>query len=306
MDSSPRSTNLSPIYTINVLHADSYKEMSRITSSMDLVVADQDHLMLAQVLRPDRDHVHKVLHRSKSKSKSLSELISSYFDNSEKTTRFCLSLRRCIAEAWRLYRPIQNLIDQLPQSHCDLVFQEFGKFDKEHNPFPGPDSPTLDQIRDLFGVLNRQLERRLSKSSSRIRFVRPPTVCCSGAAITAYTLAKFTRRELAYEAQIKVASRNTYILKTDLDTLDSLVRRLHNAVEGDKRYIQMGLGIMNDNNTAQEVLKHLEMDQQNLRHCLDLLEQKITTCLITVNQSRSLLLQEILHHQSKAESSHSQ
>ncbi|XP_022928413.1 UPF0496 protein At3g19330-like [Cucurbita moschata] len=304
MDASPRSTNLSRIYTINVLHADSYKEMSRITSSMDLVVADQDHLVLAQVLRPDRDHVHKVLHRSK--SKSLSELVSSYFDNSEKTTRFCLSLRRCIAEARRLYRPIQNLIDQLPQSHCDLVFQEFCKFDKEHNPFPGPDSPTLDQIRDLFGVLNRQLERRLNKSSSRIRFVRPPTVCCSGDAITAYIPSRFARRELAYAAQIKVASRNTYILKTDLDTLDSLVRRLHNAVEGDKRFIQMGLGIMNDNNTAQEVLKHLEMNQQNLRHYLDLLEEKITTCLITVNQSRSLLLQEILHHQSKAESSHSQ
>ncbi|CAK9317853.1 unnamed protein product [Citrullus colocynthis] len=323
---STTTINLSRVYSTAVLQTKSFKEMLRITSSMDLAAAaaaDHDQAqdfsgMLTQVLRPDRDRVLNALHRSKSTSTSLSNLISSYFDYSEKTTRLCLTLRRIVAEARRLYCPIHTLlhdlpIDSLSQPDCDLVFQEFLKFNDDANPFPHPDSQTFHPIRDHFCDLKRQLERRLRKSSSRIRLVHPPNpnpntvLCCGGgAAITAYIPPKFARRELAFAAQLKVASRNTYVLKTDLDTLDSLVGRLHNTVEDDKRFIRLGLNMGKDQHTVQEVLKQLGKNHQNLGHYLDLLEQKITTCFITVNHSRSQLLKEILLHQTSSDSSHSQ
>ncbi|KAL0549429.1 hypothetical protein IC582_013911 [Cucumis melo] len=323
---STTTINLSRIYSTAILQTNSFKEMVRITSSMDLVVPDaadheQDQLqdlsgMLTQVLSPNRDRVLNALHRSK--STSLLNLISSYFDYSERTTRLCLTLRGIVAQARRLYSPINTLLQDLPidslsQTHCELVVQEFHKFKDDANPFPRPDSLTFHPIRDHFCDLNRQLERRLRKSSSRIRLVRSPNpdpntvLCCrGGAAITAYIPPKFARRELAYAAQLKVASRNTYVLKTDLDTLDSLVGRLHNTVEDDKRFIRLGLNMGNDEHTVQEVLIHLGKNHPNLGHYLDLLEQKITTCLITVNHSRSQLLKEILLHQTSSDSSHPQ
>lgn len=283
--------------------------MQRITSSLDLVAAaDQDHGsshhdMLTQVLRPVPDHVHTALHRSK--SNSLSNLISSYFQYSEETTSLCLTLRRSVAEARRLYCPIHHLPTD---SDCDLVFQTLVKFNEEPNPFPSPNSQTFHEIRNLLCDLKGQLERRLRKSGSRIRLVRPPaaepnSICCGGAAFAAYIPPKFVRRELAYAAQLKVASNNTFVLKTDLDTLDSLVGRLHNAVEDDKRFIRLGLNIGNDEHTVQEVLIQLRKNHQNLGPYLDLLEQKICTCFTTVNRSRSKLLEQILLHQNSSESS---
>ncbi|KAE8650801.1 hypothetical protein Csa_017445 [Cucumis sativus] len=323
---STTTINLSRIYSTAILQTNSFKEMVRITSSMDLVAADtadhdEDQLqdlsgMLTQVLSPNRDRVLNALQRSK--STSLLNLISSYFDYSEKTTRLCLTLRCIVAQARRLYSPINTLLQDLPnyslsQPYCELVVQEFHKFKDDANPFPRPDSLTFHPIRDHFCDLKRQLERRLRKSSSRIRLVRSPNpdpntvLCCGGgAAITAYIPPKFARRELAYAAQLKVASRNTYVLKTDLDTLDSLVGRLHNTVEDDKRFIRLGLNMGNDEHTIQEVLIHLGKNHPNLRNYLDLLEQKLTTCLITVNHSRSQLLKEILLHQTSSDSSHPQ
>ncbi|XP_038892970.1 UPF0496 protein At3g19330-like isoform X2 [Benincasa hispida] len=319
---STTTISLSHVYSA-VLQTNSFKEMSRITSSMDLMAADHDQLqdlsgMLTQVLSPDRERVLNALHCSKSTSTSLFNLISSYFDYSEKTTSLCLTLRSIVAQARRLYSPIHTLlgdlpIDSLSQPDCDLVFQEFLKFNDDTNPFPRPDSQTFDPIRDHFCNLKHQLERRLRKSSSRIRLVRPPNpnsntvICCgSSAAITAYIPPKFARRELAYVAQLKVASRNTYVLKTDLDTLDSLVGRLHNTVEDDKRFIRLGLNMGNDKHAVQLVLKQLGKNHRTSEQYLDLLEEKITTCFTTVNLSRSQLLKEILLHQTSLGSSHSQ
>ncbi|XP_023528255.1 UPF0496 protein At3g19330 [Cucurbita pepo subsp. pepo] len=319
--SSPETTtiSLSHAYDAAVLQTNSFKEMVRITSSMDFLAVvdhDQSHSgMLAQVLDPDRECVLDALQRSKSTSTSLFNLNSSYFQYSEETTSLCLTLRIIVAKARRLYCPIDTLlceipIDSLSPSHCDLVFQEFRKFNAEPNPFPRPDSHTFDGIRDHFSDLRRQLDRRLRKSSSRIHLVRPPaaepnSICCGGgAAITAYIPPRFVKRELAYAAQLKVATRNTYILKTDLDTLDSLVSRLHNTVEDDKRSIQTGLNMGNDQHTVQELLKQWGKDHQNMGHYLDLLEQKITTCFNTINRSRSQLLEKILLHQTSSGSSH--
>lgn len=293
------------------------KEMLRISSTIDtlMIAADQDHhQVIHKVLSPDRDHVHKALLLHRCKSNSLSNLLSSYFQYSEETSSLCLTLRRSVIAASRLYCPINCLVHELPvhsssllsQSHCNLVFQELVKFTQEPNPFPHPDSKTFDSIRDLFCDLKRKLDRRLRKSSSRIRLVPPPdTVCCGATAFTAYIPPKFVRREVAYAAQLTVASRKTYYLKTGLDTLHRLVVRLHNAVEHDKNFIQVGLNMGNNNHTVQKVLQELQQNHQCLAPALVLLEDERDKYFTIVNNSRKELLQEILRHQTSSESSHS-
>ncbi|KAJ7976308.1 UPF0496 protein [Quillaja saponaria] len=292
---------------------------------------DSNWQPLSQMLHPDRECVEEALRHAK--PNNLTRLVSIYFDHSETTSHLCLQLYQSVNRARAMYAPLYDLLDLLPvetnsisQSQCDRAFEGFLQFDRHDNPFPPADSHNFNDMRRCFSQLKQQLDHRLHKSRSRIRFLRRATngyalcligttvgVVVTAAAITTHALVALVacpfcpaylprpkatkKKELARLAQLDAAAKGTFVLNNDLDTIDRLVARLNTVVEGDKLLIRLGLERGRDKHPIQEVIKQLRRNQENFLHQLNDLEEHICLFFNTVNRARSLLLQEICLHQ---------
>ncbi|WOH06199.1 hypothetical protein DCAR_0625622 [Daucus carota subsp. sativus] len=339
------SDQLSP--TVNLSNA--YKSAVQTTSygeirsklypdNSDLQEVESQHLdgqeegqILEDVLNPNRECVQEALESAK--NSTLTRLISSYFEQSEQTSRFCLLLHHGLQRARSHYTPLHKLIAVLPldsdseflnQSQCDQAFKVFLEFDLLDNPFPNPDLHNFDEMRNSFSQLKRQLDSCLLKSRSRIRLVRRATVGCAicligtvvGVTLSAVAIAthalvalvacplcstflpsNVTKKELAHMALLDAAAKNTYVLLNDLDTIDRLVARLHTEIEGDKLLIRLGLERGSDRHAIQEVAKQLYKNHLNFLRQLSDLEEHLCLCFAAINRARALLVQEIHLHQ---------
>lgn len=346
-EGTPESSD-QPSPTVNLSNA--YKSAVQTTSygeirsklypdNSDLHEVESQHLdgqgeeehILEEVLNPNRECVQEALHSAK--NSTLTHLISSYFEQSEHTSRFCLLLHRSLQRARSSYVPLHNLIAVLPldsdseflnQLQCDQAFKVFHDFDLLENPFPLPYSENFSEMRDCFSQLKRQLDTSLLKSRSRIRHVRRATVGCAiclvgtvvGVTLTAVAIAthalvaliacpvcstflpsNITKKELAHMALLDAAAKNTYVLLNDLDTIDRLVARLHTEIEGDKLLIRLGLERGSDRHAIQEVAKQLYKNHLTFLRQLSDLEEHLCLCFAAINRARALLLQEIHLHQ---------
>ncbi|XP_065869304.1 UPF0496 protein At3g19330 [Euphorbia lathyris] len=326
--------NLRREYTFYV-QSNSYNEMySRyhqdtgelIEFHFDIDDEDSRRLRLNQVLHPNRECVEEALRHAR--RNNLTDIVSNYFNHSENTTHHCLLLHQYVLHARALYDPLHKLLDILPlnldsltQSQCDSSYEIFLHFDRFDNPFPSPDSHSVQDLRRSFSELRQQLDHKLKKSRSRVSLVRRVTVastlCIIGSAvavtITAAAIAthalvaivfcpfctvanlpgKLTKKELAHLKQLDAAARGTYVLNNDLDTIDRLVARLHGSVEDDKNLIQFALATGSDKHPVSVVLKHLRKNYLNFIDLLNDLEERIYLYFNAVNRARNLLLQEI-------------
>ncbi|KAL9454501.1 hypothetical protein AB3S75_009988 [Citrus x aurantiifolia] len=290
---------------------------------------DPDQLFLSQVLRPNRESVKEALHLVK--VNSLSDLFSTSFDHSEKTTNLCLQLLKSLFCIRTLYAPVCELLDNFPldhqsvtQSQCDNAFEVFLQFDSLHNPFHSPDSRKFHEMHRCFSDLKQKLDKNLQKSRSRVCFLRYATagssVCIIGTAVgvtiatvgvathaifaifagplcTACFPRALTKKELANAAQLDAARKGAYVLNKCLDTIDRLVARLCTAIDGDKQLVRLGLGGGKEKHSIQEVVKQLRKNQPNFASLLKDLEEHICLCFKTVIWARTLLLDEINPHQ---------
>lgn len=220
---------------------------------------------------------------------------------------------------------------EITQLQCDNAFHVFSRFDAHDNPFPSHVSLNFSSMRSSFSELDRQLHRSLRKSRSKLRILRGTTtngsafcfidmavgVVVSAVVVTTHALAAIAaaaaapvcaannvspswnpkKKELARLAQLEAASKGTYTLNKDLDTIDRLVARLHGAVEADKRSVRLGVDMGNNAYAMQEVTKHLRRDSQNFLLLMEELETRIYICLNFVNKTRWNLLREICLHQ---------
>ncbi|XP_024017820.1 UPF0496 protein At3g19330 isoform X2 [Morus notabilis] len=280
-------------------------------------------LLLERVLQPNRECVEAALRHAK--PNALTRLVSAYFDHSENTTHLYLLLHRCLFQARALYAPLHALLGLLPsddspslsQSQCDRAFNVFLQFDTAENPFPSPDSQNFDHIHGCFSQLKQQLDHRLRNSRSAVRlFCRASagSYVCS-IAITAITVSvrtlaalvagpscaalpppppRLVHKEVAQMAQLDAAAKGTYVLNSDLHTIERLVARLHAAVDGDKLLVRLVLESGKDRHPIQEVLKQLRKNHQSFLHQLKDLEEYICLCFNTVNRARATLLRQTL------------
>lgn len=310
---------------------------------------EEELLSLSRVLHPSRECVREVLDGAR--PTTLTRLVSSYFDHSEHTSHLCILLLHRIRRARSIYAPLRSLLENLPldpnstsaltQSQCTWAFDTFVQFDQFDNPFPPPDpsdnnpgendnnseydnNRSFHEMRRCFSQLKKQLDGRLRKSRSKVRYLRrantSSALCFIGitvgiivtaVAVAAHSLAvlvaatpvpsavstllpsNLTKKELAHIAQLDAAARGTYVLNNDLDTIDRLVARLHTAVEADKLLVRLGLERGRDCYPIHEVAKQLHKNNLNFLHQLKDLEEHICLCFATVNRARSLLLQQI-------------
>ncbi|XP_074580018.1 UPF0496 protein At3g19330-like [Curcuma longa] len=136
--------------------------------------------LIARVLQPDRASIEEALRGAP--PNHLTRLVSDYFDSSESTSQFCLSLRRVVDRARSMYAPIGELIDLLPSAdghhaclthhQCDWAFDRLLEFDRCGNPFPIPSSgeeSSFHGMRGCFSNLKQQLDLRLFKARRKRR-----------------------------------------------------------------------------------------------------------------------------------------
>ncbi|XP_020888074.1 LOW QUALITY PROTEIN: UPF0496 protein At3g19330 [Arabidopsis lyrata subsp. lyrata] len=286
-------------------------------------------LLISQVLQPNKECVQEAIRHFK--QTTLTHLVSTYFQHSENATRLCLNLYQNVHSArHHLYTPLLDLFNSFPgdthaaidESLCNLAFDVFLKLDTFENPFSSPESHSFQDTQLCFSQLKNNLDRRLRKSRSRVRLIHHATagsalcldaavvaVAASAAVIASHALPilvvvagplcspylphSFKRKELTNICQLNAASKGTFVLNKDLDTIDRLVSRLHSGIEYDKHLIRLGLERGRDLHSIQEIVKQLRKNNLNLTHQLKDLEDHICLWFTNVNKARSLLLKEI-------------
>ncbi|KAL2927085.1 hypothetical protein RDABS01_011760 [Bienertia sinuspersici] len=322
------TVNLSREYAIAV-HTNSYSEIwSKIHVVEQGQSSEPDHqpqLLLSQVLQPDPESVQKVLQHAP--TSTFTQLVSAYFEHSEKTCHLLLLLHHSIHHAHSLYAHVHDLVDALPadtesmtQLQCDDAFDVFLQFDQKGNPFPSPDSHNFLDMRRCFSELKQQVDSRLEKSRGKVRRIRCGTttsaLCLIGAAVgvtiaaiaigahalvalvatsgcPAFLPSKISKKEVANMAQLDAAAKSAYVLHNDLDTIDRLVSRLHTEIEGDRLLIRLGLDRGRDKYPIYEVVKQLKKNRVSFLDQLTDLEEHICLCFAAINRARDLLLKGI-------------
>ncbi|XP_061364837.1 UPF0496 protein At1g20180-like [Gastrolobium bilobum] len=92
--------------------------------------------------------------------------------------------------------------------------------------------------------------------------------------------------------QLDVAAKGVYILINDLDTMSTMVKRLHDEVEHRKTVADVCV-----KNGRSEILKQVMNEfhdhESSFLDQLEELEEHIYLCFLTINRSRRLVLQEI-------------
>ncbi|XP_027359168.1 UPF0496 protein At3g19330-like [Abrus precatorius] len=289
------------------VHTNSYAEIrSNIQSQL-------------HTLNPDRDRVQHAL----SDTTTTTRLISTFFDHTETASELCLHLHQCLSLARAAHAPLLDLfetIDPLHPTHsdCKRAIPLFHHFDKQNNSIP--DSHIFSNLREALSNLKTQLDRRVSKSLSRVRFFRRAAagsaiclvavavgVVVATVAVTLHAVVALAtaasagavpvcaseRRELVRLKQLDAAAKCSYVLSNDLGTIDALVSRLRAAVEGDRVLVRLSLERGNERYLVQEVIKQLCKSHDGFIRQVEDLEEHIYLCFYNINKARFLLFQEI-------------
>nr|XP_016467539.1 PREDICTED: UPF0496 protein At3g19330-like [Nicotiana tabacum]XP_016467540.1 PREDICTED: UPF0496 protein At3g19330-like [Nicotiana tabacum] len=282
-------------------------------------------LQLEDVLKPNHESVQETLLHIR--PDALNQLITNYLDSTEQTARLCILISQSVNKARLLYAPIHKLLDvlaldlesvghSLSQAQYDLAFDIFLQFDSLANHFPGRDTYNFNDMFDSSFQLKKQLELRLYKSHSMVqllrRTIRGSAVCLLaatvGVVISAVIIAthgfaalvaipicpaclplSMEKKELDL-MQLDEATRGIFFLHNHLNTVKSLVGRLHDAVESYNGTILFGLESGRDRYHIQEALKQLQRRHSTFLDELLGLEQHLCVCFAAISTARDRLL----------------
>ncbi|KAK4775187.1 hypothetical protein SAY86_010122 [Trapa natans] len=194
------------------LESDSYREIWTLfhedwlsSHDQELHVHTQEArriLRLREALRPDTKVVKEAL--SRVRHCELTNLLSAYFDESEKATELFIMLHTGLQRARAIYTPLHNLLSAVPldsedilTSHFRMIEEIFIQFNQDENLLPFTGSNTFKPMRDCSLELKKQLVSCVKKSRSRARLVRRATskscLCLIGtSAIAAVSAAAVT------------------------------------------------------------------------------------------------------------------
>ncbi|XP_062023075.1 UPF0496 protein At1g20180 [Rosa rugosa] len=93
--------------------------------------------------------------------------------------------------------------------------------------------------------------------------------------------------------QLDVAAKGIYILINDFDTMSRMVRRLQDEVEHRKAVADLCVRNGVNCEIFNEVVREFHVHDSNFMEQLEELEEHVYLCMLTINRSRRLVLQEI-------------
>ncbi|OIW06295.1 hypothetical protein TanjilG_17670 [Lupinus angustifolius] len=93
--------------------------------------------------------------------------------------------------------------------------------------------------------------------------------------------------------QLDVSTKGIYILINDLDTMSRMVKRLHDEVEHRKMIADVCVKNIMKSEILKQVMKDFHEHESSFLDQLEELEEHVYLCFLTINRSRTLVMQKI-------------
>ena len=232
----------------------------------------------------------------------------------------------------KLSGSVKDSADFTDDQYCRAIFRELAAYSVLKNPLSNITSAKFRDIHDNYMVLFRMLtsKRREIKKKARSRRIwkrvggislvishsvllilvlifalhstvgilaAPALIACS-LGVSAKKMkvgcgGLKTRLLEKHGEQIDVAARGVYILINDFDTMNRMIRRLHDEVE--HRQAAAAVCVKNGKREIlKEVVREFHAKESSFLEQIEELEEHIYLCFLTINRSRRLVFQEII------------
>ncbi|RDX61114.1 UPF0496 protein, partial [Mucuna pruriens] len=265
-----------------------------------------------------------------SRTPELKNLMVSYFDISAEASHICSHLLKSINQVHSNYHFIQRALDIKDGDSLEtfeLIIFELNSFTYSNNPFPNLKNYDFKLISDKHSSILHHLKSMRKKVGRKIKLIKCVkktsgvfvTAACGIVALTAMVIATHTLTALimgpailsfpfkslkrkhgvsgrgslskVYD-QLDIATKGTYILNRDFDTMSRLVTRLHDEIEHNRAMVQFCLDRKEDKFSLQ-VVKELKKSDIGFRKQVEELEEHVYLCLVTINRARALVIKEM-------------
>ncbi|XP_056177346.1 UPF0496 protein At1g20180-like [Syzygium oleosum] len=283
------------------------------------------------LLEPGRETLTKMI-----KTLNFHRLLVDYFQASSEACDVCELLLRGIHQTRTNYQRMRRAIKLAKlvyegTSHAEgqsrLLCQELSAFAFLTNPLsaiarvklPGMHDNRVALFRELMSK-RKQMRRRmkLARACKRVRglglIVSSGLISATSLVLTSCRIGMCNRklksiRPSSYRekssstegvsAQLDVAAKGVFILINDMDTVSRWARRLHDEVEHGRSRARMAVrNYTKKGEIVREVVKEFDVHITCFLEQLEELEEHIYLCLLTMNRSRRLVVEEILISQS--------
>nr|XP_010933135.1 UPF0496 protein 3 [Elaeis guineensis] len=292
-----------------------------------------DRLLAEHLLDPDQPTVTKILaHVRRHCHPETHVLLSDYYAETANASLLCGLLLKAIEQLRLRYRPLKATLNSLisnGQSRLSLPAIDHYLADLSTILTPsnslGSSQCQFRAVQDGSANLLKRLESRRKKAKAKLRFINHLKrglaiflialtastsalgVCMALHALVAVVaLPTFLSASSSWLAstgwlarvlaQLDAATKGTYILNRELDTISRLVARLHDEVEHMLALLRLccerhGGG---RRRLTQEVVRQIWKNDASFNQQLDELEEHLYLCFMTINKARSLVMKEVL------------
>ncbi|XWS50480.1 hypothetical protein CRYUN_Cryun12cG0091000 [Craigia yunnanensis] len=284
-------------------------------------------LFAEHLLDPDQLSVTRILTLIQNQP-TTHALLFDYFSQTANASLLCGLLLKDIDQTRAKYRSFRTSIQALEIAHFSTENQFSGiltrliKFSNYPNPFTStaPSSSRVRVIQASCCELLKRLESGRDKVRAKLHLISSlqhgsgiflvALTASLTIIVASHALALFvavpgliavslelasTRRLARQSAQLDTATKGTYILNRDLDTISRLVARLNDELEDLSTMVKFWVERGEDGVQASgEVARQLKKNDANFTQQLDDLEEHLYLCLMTINRARNLVVKEIV------------
>ncbi|KAL6995895.1 hypothetical protein U1Q18_006029, partial [Sarracenia purpurea var. burkii] len=261
-------------------------------------------------------------------------LLVDYFDASFEACNTCELLLGSVHQARANQLIIGRVIKLSKRSNSrTAAFEELASFARLNNPLLIISPGRFRDIHDSHGLLLRKLTMKFKEVRRRAKFIRcckkiagfglMVSYCAiiiallvlavhsmAGIFAAPWLLIPFSlglvkkriewvTREMKTSlldrvgAELEVAARGVFTLINEFDTMSRLVRRLQDEIEHGKAIAEMCVR-NGKSQVLMEVVREFRIHEEGFLEQLEELEEHIYLCFLTINRSRTLVMQEIM------------
>ncbi|GFZ10476.1 transmembrane protein [Actinidia rufa] len=262
---------------------------------------------------------------------NLHHLLIDYFKTSFEACNTCELLLGSIHRARANYRIINRVISLSTNTQSHPPFQELASFATLNNPLLIISPSQFQDIHDSHGFLFHRLTMKFKRVRRRAKMMRfckkilgfslvvsysviivallvlvvhsvvgifatPWLACLLGLAKKRVKVITRGLKGSVLErlgSQLEVAAKGVFVLINEFDTMSRLVRRLQDEIEDGKAIADMCVR-KGGSEVLMEVVKEFRTHQVFFLEQLEELEEHIYLCFLTINRSRTLVMQEIM------------
>ncbi|CAI9763950.1 unnamed protein product [Fraxinus pennsylvanica] len=290
--------------------------------------ANYCHQGFLEILDPGQETIAQVLESAVlSRKSNLKSLLFNYFDMSAEASEFCSQLLKSINQVQADYKFIHQVLDTID----DFSTEKFHLIVSElHSCIFNLNKQDFKRIQEKYTSILQLLKSKRKLVTRKIKlkkwFNKASGVCitlaCGMVAVVAMVLAAHTLTALLMGPaifslpvkplkkkllniqflkygflrkigeQLDVATKGTYILNMEFDTMSRLMSRIQDEIEHNKAMIQFCLDRREDKFSFQ-VLKDIKKGEFGFKKQVQELEEHAYLCLVTINRARALVIKEI-------------